>query len=123
MAQKPLRPCKKPGCKELTRDGWCPAHKPKPAQRGKDSEAWHKYYSLPIWKDDLRPNQLLREPWCCECAKRNTRTRATEVDHVVPHEGDWNLFTDRKNLQSLCHRCHSAKTMRELNRKWRKMTR
>ena len=41
------------------------------------------------------------------------RVRATDVDHIRDHRGDWALFTDRSNLQSLCHSCHSRKTMRE----------
>ncbi len=116
MAQKPLRPCRHPGCPELTRDGWCPAHKPRQAAR-RESAAWHGWYSLPIWTEGLRPGQLLREPFCQECARKGVRTRATDVDHIRDHKGDWALFTARDNLQSLCHTCHSRKTMREL---WQK---
>ena len=58
MASKPLRPCHHPGCPELTRDGWCPKHKPKQAPR-RESAAWHSWYSLPVWTEDLRPVQLL----------------------------------------------------------------
>ena len=59
------------------------------------------------------------EPFCRECAKHGDRRRATDVDHVQDHKGNWLLFIDRNNLQSLCHRCHSSKTMRELNKKRR----
>ncbi|MBD5098302.1 MAG: HNH endonuclease [Clostridiales bacterium] len=117
MAQKPLRPCRHPGCPELTRDGWCAKHKPKQAPR-KESAAWHGWYSLPVWTDDLRPAQLLREPFCRECARRGVRTKATDVDHIRDHKGDWAVFTDRANLQSLCHRCHSRKTMGD---RWQEM--
>lgn len=113
MALKPLRPCRHPGCRELTRDGYCPKHKPKRAARRASAE-WHGWYSLRVWTDDLRPAQLLREPWCRECARRGIRTRATVVDHVRPHRGDWALFTDRDNLQSLCETCHNRKTAREM---------
>ena len=112
MAQKPLRPCRHPGCPELTRDGWCPKHKPKQAAR-RESAAWHGWYSLPVWTHDLRPDQLLREPFCRECARRGIRTRATVVDHVKPHRGDWLLFIDPGNHQSLCKRCHDRKTAME----------
>ena len=112
MASKPLRPCRHPGCPELVRDGWCARHKPQPLGRRASAE-WHGWYSLPIWTRDLRPTQLLREPWCRECAKAGRRVRATDVDHIRDHRGDWALFTDRSNLQSLCHSCHSRKTMRE----------
>ena len=113
MAMKPLRPCRHPGCRELTREGYCPRHKPARAER-RQSAQWHGWYSLPVWTDQLRPAQLLREPFCRECARRGIRTRATVVDHIVPHRGDWALFTDRANLQSLCKTCHDRKTAWEM---------
>ena len=122
MAQRPLRPCLHPGCTALVPGGYCDKHKP-PARRSAESLAWRRWYSLPVWKDDLRPNQLAREPFCRECARRGWREYATDVDHVVPHEGDWARFTDPGNLQSLCHTCHSAKTMGESRAKARRKTR
>ena len=113
MAMKPLRPCRYPGCPELTREGYCPKHKPKRAGR-RVSAQWHGWYSLPVWTDDLRPNQLLREPWCRECARRGIHTRATVVDHIQPHRGNWIRFIDRDNLQSLCKSCHDRKTALEM---------
>lgn len=112
MASKPLRPCRHPGCGLLTRDGWCSSHKPKPASR-RESAVWHNWYSLPVWKNKLRPAQLLREPFCRECARWGLRVKATDVDHIQDHKGDWALFIDEGNLESLCHPCHSRKTMRE----------
>lgn len=111
MASKPLRPCRHPGCAQLTREGWCPGHKPKHKRRA--SAAYHGWYLLPIWTDDLRPAQLLREPFCRECARRGIRTRATVVDHVQPFRGDWDLFIDPENHQSLCKHDHDKKTARE----------
>ena len=119
MAQKPLRPCRHPGCGALTREGWCPQHKPSEAPRSPEAAAWRRWYSLKIWTDDLRPGQLLREPFCRACAARGIRTQATDVDHIRDHKGDWELFTDRSNLQSLCHSCHSRKTMTEQGKKRR----
>lgn len=112
MASKPLRPCRHPGCAVLTRDGWCPAHKPRPAAR-RESAAWHSWYSLPVWIRELRPAQLLREPFCRECAAQGFRTYATVVDHVRPFRGDWPLFIDPANHQSLCKFHHDQKTARE----------
>lgn len=123
MAMKPLRPCRHPGCGALTRDGYCPAHKPKaarPRSRSPEAAAWHRWYSLKIWTDDLRPGQLLREKYCRECARYGIRTIATDVDHVRDHKGNWELFTDRGNLQSLCHFCHSRKTAETINQTQRK---
>ena len=112
MAQKPLRPCRHPGCPALTREGYCPKHKPVKAGR-RVSAQWHAWYSLPIWTKDLRPAQLLREPFCRECAKRGIRTRATVVDHIKPFRGDWTLFVDPANHQSLCKYHHDQKTAQE----------
>lgn len=123
MALKPLRPCRHPGCGALTRDGFCPAHNPKPAPpraRSSEAQAWRRWYSLKIWTEDLRPGQLLREHFCRECDRYGIRTPATDVDHIQDHKGDWGLFTDRGNLQSLCHACHSRKTAVEMNKKRRK---
>lgn len=112
MANKPLRPCRYPGCSALTRAGWCAVHKSTKSPR-RESIAWHNWYSLSVWTDDLRPAQLFREPFCRECAKRGLRVWATDVDHVQDHKGNWEVFIDESNLESLCHSCHSRKTMRE----------
>ena len=122
MAMKPLRPCRHPGCPALPREGYCPKHKPKRAERRASAE-YHSWYSLHVWTDDLRPAQLLREPWCRECARHGVRTRATVVDHVTPHRGDWQLFIDPANHQSLCERCHNRKTARERAEERRKRNR
>lgn len=115
MPRKPLRPCRKPGCQELVSGGYCEKHKPKRTNdRSEAAKEWHSLYNRPEWKDDLRPAQLLREPFCELCAKRGERVYATDVDHIVDHKGDWKIFTDRKNLRSLCHSCHSRKTAKEL---------
>ena len=113
MALKPLKPCRKPGCCVLTREAYCPEHKPRRAER-RESEQWHSLYSLPVWKYDLRPSQLLREPFCRSCTAQGKRVRATVADHIVPHRGDMSLFTDRNNLQSLCEGCHNRKTAKEM---------
>ena len=118
MARKPLRPCRHPGCPVLTREGWCEKHKPKHQRRL--SAEWHSWYNLPIWKDDLRPAQLLREPFCRECADQGDRVYATVVDHVVPFRGDWALFIAPSNHQSLCKYHHDQKTAREQAQERRK---
>lgn len=121
MASKPLRPCRRPGCAALTRDGWCDKHRPR--MERKASAKYHAWYSLPIWVDRLRPAQLAREPFCRECARLypatdpRHRAEATVVDHIVAHEGNWTLFTAQDNLQSLCKRHHDMKTAQEQREK------
>lgn len=123
MASRAIRPCAHAGCRILVRSGYCDKHRPKDRSRRSEAAAdWHRWYTLDTWRKDLRPMQLLREPFCRECSARARRENrpellrilATDVDHVVPHRGDWKLFTDRNNLQSLCHSCHSRKTMAEM---------
>ena len=126
MAEKPLRPCRHAGCPELTRAGWCPKHRPRHQRR--TSADYHGWYMLPIWTKRLRPAQLLREPWCRECARVHPpddprhRTRATVVDHIVPHRGDWEKFIDPANHQSLCKRHHDQKTALERLQQGEKVT-
>ena len=79
MASKPLRPCKHPGCPELTREGWCSKHKPKHQRR--DSGAYHGWYLLPIWTKRLRPEQL---------AQRYTPQTASRIEgeyQILPFTG------------------------------------
>lgn len=115
MAMKPLRPCRHPGCSVLVSAGYCAAHRPRGQDiRSEESKTWRWMYQTDEWTKDLRPNQLLKEPFCRECARRGIRRRATDVDHIVDHKGDWARFTDRSNLESLCHSCHSRKTAREM---------
>lgn len=120
MASKPLRPCLHPGCTALVRSGYCERHRPpRVERRSEDSRRWRRWYSLPVWTNDLRPEQLAREPFCRECAAHGLRVYATDVDHVVPHDGDWSKFIDPENLQSLCHSCHGRKTAAESRAKAR----
>mgnify|MGYP003397967960 FL=1 len=114
---KPLRKCKHPGCRMVTSEGWCPAHKPKVIR--KESDAWHYLYTDPRYHwAERRTDQLIREPFCRECAKRGLRVPATDADHIEPHRGDVVKFMTGL-LQSLCHSCHSRKTMAELNQQIR----
>ena len=43
-------------------------------------------------------------------------TRATVVDHIIPHRGDRILFWDQNNWQPLCKPCHDRKTGEEDSR-------
>lgn len=114
MAMKPLRPCRHPGCCTLVAEGYCETHRPhRTCDRSEEARSWRWMYKTPEW-EQLRGDQLLREPFCRTCARRGLRVRATDVDHIVDHKGDWAVFTDPNNLESLCHSCHSRKTAREL---------
>ena len=67
-----------------------------------------KWYSRRHWYN-LRTLTLARDPIC----KRCNRSPSAIADHIIPHKGVWELFSDLLNLQGLCSACHSLKTARE----------
>ena len=127
MATAPLKPCYK--CKRvLTRSTYCPdcavivakQQIQKAKERAKAQESTrnskspeHKaIYNNSRWaKASLTFRD--RNPLCASCFERGITTPAACVDHIIPHEGDWKLFWDSSNWQSLCWSCHSIKTARE----------
>lgn len=70
-----------------------------------------RWYSQARWLA-LRALVLLEEPLCKVCLSQDRTTASTDVDHIVRHEGKFERFFDRNNLQGLCHACHSRKTQR-----------
>lgn len=52
-------------------------------------------------------------PLCAECERQGRVAPATVVDHIIPHKGNYDLFWDMSNWQSLCKPCHDRKTARE----------
>lgn len=72
------------------------ANRPSAAKRGYDRK-WQM----------ARDRVLSRHPECAVCQ----RAGATEVDHIIPHKGNPQLFHDPDNLQPLCKVCHTEKTM------------
>lgn len=75
--------------------------------------SYHRWYGLKSWRL-AREAQLSKQPLCEACLGQEPEqlTAATDVDHRQPHRGNWMLFIDPNNLQSLCHSCHSEKTAR-----------
>lgn len=118
MALKRL--CKAPGCNGLAEfpERYCSKHmylKRRDEERreaflsGKDyTPQYVELYNDPKWRQ-MKKKHLQEEPYCRYCG-----AKATEVDHIVAHRGDVNLFFDEDNLQSLCSECHSKKTMNEI---------
>lgn len=107
MPHKPLKPCKHPSCPNLTATNYCEEHmhlheRASASKRGYD----HRWRAA-------RKKFLKEHPFCVKCQEENRLTKATVVDHVVPHRGDEKLFWDKSNWQSLCKGCHDKKTMTE----------
>jgi len=117
MNRKANRACKEPGCVAYAAVGsaYCKAHGAVRSREYRSSE--HKKEAARLYRTGqwqaLRRQQLTLLPFCAECLKAGKYTLASEVDHVVPHRNDPQLFFDPSNLQSLCHSCHSIKTARE----------
>lgn len=66
-------------------------------------------YNDTRWKQASRQYRK-QNPICAACERMLRGNAAQCVDHVIPHGGDYDLFWDVDNWQSLCHRCHNAKT-------------
>lgn len=106
--------CLVPGCPVIVDKGRCPAH----ARPVRQHE--RRYYSGISglnygrrWRR-LRPLAWSRHPYCADCGVL-LQLRDAEIDHVVPHRGDPELFWDETNLTARCKPCHSRKTAIELN--------
>lgn len=77
---------------------------------------WHHLYDTALWKQ-LRHRHLAYEPLCRFCLAVEDVTEATVVDHVRPHKGSIELFSDPTNLQALCKPCHDSHKRRIENGK------
>ena len=111
MPRIPNHPCSHPGCPRLVPRGqkYCVEHAVQhpeevrsAASRGYDSK-WQK----------ARKRFLQTHPLCEVCLKEGRYVKATDVDHIIPHRGNRQIFWDESNWQALCHSHHSMKTKRE----------
>ena len=101
-------PCSHPECGKLVLKGSrCEDHK----ISREFAPEHHSLYNRKSWHI-LRANQLRQFPYCIIC---NT-SRNLQVDHIVDHKGDPDLFYDMSNLQTLCDVHHSQKTGKEHNK-------
>lgn len=66
-----------------------------------------RMYDSVRWRK-ARTRHLNEFPLCVLCARQGIDTAATVVDHIVEHKGDYVLFWDQDNWQSLCASCHSG---------------
>ena len=64
-------------------------------------------YKTKVWKEG-RLVHLAQHPLCASCASRGIVRAATVVNHRVAHRGQWTLFKDSDNWQSLCKSCHDS---------------
>lgn len=114
MPQKLKRPCNKPGCPELTNNGYCDEHKKQKQQqqderRGTAHERGYTYrwaqYSTLYRK---------KHPLCVMCEREGKIVGSQHVDHIIAVRGAKDpMFWKEENHQALCQSCHSRKTIAE----------
>lgn len=116
MPYAPKKPCRYPGCPQLTHQTYCKKHiqimnhnynhyqRPK-THHQRYHRGWPK----------IRQRYLRLHPFCEMCRLQDRFTKATEVHHVLPLEhGGTNDF---KNLMALCKACHSRITA-QMDDRW-----
>jgi 5-methylcytosine-specific restriction enzyme A len=83
-------------------------------------EGHHQFrhmYNSRLWRD-LRHVHLARFPLCqwCKDGEPSRLVPATVVHHKRAHKGDWVLFMDSANLESLCSTCHNRDAQQQESR-------
>lgn len=86
--------------------GRCAEHAQQKEQTRYNADT-RKWYCIEAWSD-LRLTVLAEQPVCVDCK----RAPSTQVDHIVPHRGEYEKFWNRANLQGMCSACHGRKTKR-----------
>lgn len=109
MPWKPKTICRYPGCPELSDGRYCDQHKKQVTKEQNMSSS--KIYTYQ-WRKASK-SFLKDHPLCIHCERDGRLTPATEVDHIIPHNGNMKLFCDQNNWQPLCKKCHSKKTALE----------
>ena len=108
--EKSKHPCGVTSCKNLTTDKYCEEHKDRETVRGRRINPERvKMYKDPRYQRD-RERFLIMHPFC---NAPGCNEPATDLDHIIPHRGDFRLFYDMSNWQGLCHKHHSIKTATE----------
>lgn len=109
------KPCRKPGCGRLVRDGsgFCAAHQDaakRPSNFTKSQSRHERGYGW-AW-EKLRKVVLARDCGLCQpCSSAGRLTPGKIVDHIIPKaEGGTD---DLENLQVICKPCHVRKTATE----------
>ena len=108
---RPGQPCAQSGCPNLQP---CDLHAVE--QKARHSRFYVGQQGVNYgtrWKK-LRALFLQKHPVCVDCQAEGLTKLATEVDHEIPHRGDYALFWDESNWRPRCKPHHSAKTAKEV---------
>ena len=108
MPSKPKKPCRYPGCPNLTRETYCEEHQKATAtsynQTRRDPDSNKRYGRR--WRN-IRDLYVRAHPLCEDCLKEGKHVPVYEVHHIVPLSLGGTNDTD--NLISLCHSCHEKR--------------
>lgn len=119
MNKKPLRPCSKFNCSNLTHTRYCDEHKQEFTKNNRYYDRYHrsdrtkKFYHSAAWKRARELIKIRDNGLCQSCLGDRRLTVGTIVDHVIPVKVNWNLRLTEDNLQLLCQGCHNKKTAEE----------
>lgn len=75
--------------------------------RSQQAHEYRRLYKTKAWQE-ARKAQLSKQPLCELCQDRGKTVPASVVNHKEPHKGDWSLFIDQTNHQSVCKPCHDG---------------
>jgi len=107
------RPCSHHGCPNLTAERFCEQHKKQEQQRQDRYRGTANERGYGVRWQRARLIYLREHPLCAICMEQGLITAGEVVDHIIPHKGDYELFWDETNWQTLCKRCHDVKTATE----------
>ena len=101
--------CSIPGCNEKTKNARCEDHtiEKERINRHQRGSAHERGYTK-RWRISASI-YLMAHPFCVDC---DPPRFASVVDHIIPHRGDYDLFWDETNWQSMCKHHHDKKTGR-----------
>lgn len=110
MPYRPARPCAVCGTLTDNKDRLCDVHLKQrnerlDTRRGTSAERGYGRR----W-NTARTMYLAEHPLCVQCKAKGNTVPATTVDHITPHNGNYELMWDPANWQALCTRHHSIKT-------------
>lgn len=67
-----------------------------------------EFYNSSVWKK-VRAKQIAKQPMCEICLYSNIEVPADQVDHIISISWGGSKL-NMENLQSLCYKCHGAKS-------------
>ena len=106
MPRKPMKPCTKAWCPNLTSGMFCKQH------QMEENARYEKYDRDPavrrrygrVWKR-IRDSYALEHPLCEQCLTNGKYVKTEEIHHKLPlSKGGTH---DRDNLIALCKECHA----------------